>query len=924
MKLNSNDKNPTTDTIVAQTNNKNHIKSSLFEITLNRQLNIQNKNITETIIDSDGLPKHQIRKTKISGENYPPIRKYNSIRRWNREKASVIDLANHIRQGFAITPALYKANAENITEKSIEGFWGLCLDFDDHTAIEDSLKLVYVCEYANIAYKSPSWSEQKPKHRIVIVYPRKVTVAEQKAVYRWAKCAENYGSCDHSSFNETQYFNGCRLKDDDAVIVLNENVNFPIDLIIALGNDLLESDGESSVDSGVIENEYHNGNENDNEKNEKVYFTTFDKTENGDQAEDETITTKILRDINERITNAIHNGDKTKLYSELYDHRFNNDRGLSRTDKESGILDKWEGYNPFSVTNATGTSFVISEKDKSLPMIWSIRSGDIPVYNAETGKHQHGGTFIDYFYLLNVNDYGDLSDTKEFKTLVTDIYKRFGVEPFKFRGRGRPRNSENIRQLKETDLQDQIDLIELSWNDYIKPNFFLCMWESKEKLYFVNDGTIWRYVTTKTIDTVLARHIKRILGMSENAIINQKIFNYCMLKIKSGCLEPINQPFDPVDYYIPFKNGAFNLLTKRLEPYEDLKIYNVTTYNFDYEHVADGDEEIEAINRYWSLWLNDENKAQTWIKWLILNAQQQAHKTGKVVGFIGEAGGGKSTAGKFIKNVVGIFAGVEDADNVFNDNNRFSYQCLGEYTSLILEEFSGNSKICSMKKLKKITGHSDGNPAKVKIEKKGFSPVETMVKVAITFDSEKRINIFDDDKGSYRRIVFFVIKEESKNKELWNNYSYLIQSPEKTRKYLFWALQQDTHLTMREFMESLETETFKEETQHIKIENDPIYDFCEDKLIVTTKGTHRITNEELYEVYKKWCSDSGVPAKKKIGRNNYKSDIERCLKEYFGWKPELNTKGEKLDMWKENNNVYKGLTNAILRDNDLERIENLD
>lgn len=861
--------NSTTENIITQSNGH----YNLYRVSINRELNIQNSKITHSYID-DGITKYRI----ISEDNgkKAPIKLYHNGKHWKVEETTVEGLAGLLKKGYAITPAIY--NGKPIKEENIDNYWGLVIDFDkgENLGIKETLENS-ASQYANIIHKSPSWCEECQKHRLIFVYPEPIKPSEQKLVYEWAK--DYYPDCDHSSFTAVQYFNGSRLSDDEAVQVLNKNSVFPLEFVLSYGKEKLEQiESKNAKETLVLE-----------------------------KSDSEEITIKVLRDINERITNALHDGDKTAIYNALYDHQFNE---RSVTSADTDVIRKWEGRNPFSRTNSTGTSFVISEKDSELPAVWSSRTNEDVVYVNNKGLQRNGGSIIDFFYLVSKQnpdligdgDAYDLTGNKDFKRLVNDLYSLFDVDPFRFRGKGRPK-SELTKEIEQA-----IAEIANQWDKVIKPNIYLCGWETNDCFYFGNKGTHWSIIGHKTVYAMcLSRLVKQIL---QNDFLSEhpKVISFCMQKIKSGSIDELQEIPGSVDYYIPFKNGAFNVLTKQLESYDEVVLYNLRSYPFDYEEIEDNDPDIERLTKYWYEWLEDDVRAETLVTWAILNCQQQAFKTGKAIGFIGTSEAGKSTFGKFLHRVMNTFAfKCSDSVNIFADNNRFGFQNLNNITTLIMEEFSGASKDCSMRKFKQIFGSVDEGINKISIEQKGKTPYEVDNRVALTFDSEKEITIYKDDKGSYRRILFYVITEKNQKKQLWDDNKSHLTDLKKCRKFLMWALKKDTKETLARFRELASSEKFKNEATEIKKNNDPLYEFCEEYLVVDMDLEIATNMHEIYAEYKRWCEQTNTKPIPLGTSRGLGVQLRKTLKEFYGWTP-ITYKDKDTDEMKERKQMKKNGT----------------
>lgn len=155
------------------------------------------------------------------------------------------------------------------------------------------------------------------------------------------------------------------------------------------------------------------------------------------------ITEKVLSYFHKTIFVEKCNSDIDKLYC-LHDHKFRK-RRVSGQESSLGITRKWDGSNPFSSTNSTGTSLCVSQFGNKLPVFFDRSQNYGEVSHLEQGKYRHGGTFISYWWEcgklgvltelgIKRKPYtGELWDKGKFLSVLKDIAKYFGVEPFSIR-----------------------------------------------------------------------------------------------------------------------------------------------------------------------------------------------------------------------------------------------------------------------------------------------------------------------------------------------------------------------------------------------------------------------------------------------------------------------------------------------------------
>jgi hypothetical protein len=304
----------------------------------------------------------------------------NTAQNWKQQIFTVDQFASYISCGGTWRPGINNHGDKNVSE-TINRFNCIALDFDGlplpgeakPSGFSDGAMLT---PSAAIAYRTLSWSKEKPyKERLVFIFDRQVNADEYKTIFK--ELRKVYPNSDPACGDNIRFFFGS-----------NQPCLFYRDVTLEV---------DSILNSAPQE-----------KPKEKRAATKSKKT-----SKHLTMAEIVYRDI----LSTKLDGDVEKLYC-LWPHNFK-----ERTpDAEDSIL-KLEGRNPFSATDSTGSSFVVTQLEGQLP-IWHDRSMNLGSQNGFNGGN--GGTIFEYWFKLHP-DFKNSDVRFSMASVIISIYRHFEV-----------------------------------------------------------------------------------------------------------------------------------------------------------------------------------------------------------------------------------------------------------------------------------------------------------------------------------------------------------------------------------------------------------------------------------------------------------------------------------------------------------------
>jgi hypothetical protein len=296
---------------------------------------------------------------------------------------------------------------------------------------------------------------------------------------------------------------------------------------------------------------------------------------------------------------------------------------------------KWEGRNPFSETNSTGTSLVASVKD-----------GRILFYDRASGEH---GCSIFGFYDSCVKDESILADSlyrSEFDNVVKAIKNKLKINWLDAKSTLYYVDEKGNRKLK-----DILNIL----HQYIYP-------ELRGNLYRVDDiddGVFlgYNFYYYEESGWAMTQGFEKVRELIKNTFY--KLFGYQMpsnilAMIKDSLVVDVpdwmvlKTPPKPDLGYVFFSNGAYNLKSKKLENYSN-KLWYFS--KLDYPYIKSTGQGIDK----WTDALVRSGVSEDDIKIILssylLTMHNQFFRVNKVLFFYGTPKSGKTTSAQiFLKS----------------------------------------------------------------------------------------------------------------------------------------------------------------------------------------------------------------------------------------------------------------------------------
>lgn len=323
---------------------------------------------------------------------------------WKSQNVTVDELKDLIKQGYSYRPAVKEGGTD---KKAITHCEFLCLDFDKST-FQATLSNEKYTPKALFLHTTPSFKPgENEKHRVIWHLSRPCTVKEIEHLYLVLLSA--YPEADQAVKDAGRFFYGCNREGfcQDINLEAQLDVEELLKVSVKKPKTKTKTFKSKKKESEVVPDDEATEALSQVTKNRKAKKSPLQELQEQGQQEND-----FILDILDTL-----DGDLNRLFC-LYDHNLT-PVNVGGVDASQGWDEKWQGSNPFSDTDSSGTSFLVSYRDGFAP-VWYDRSN-----NKSSGKYgNHGGTFFEYWHSQKFAD-----QPFDKCQIISDIASHFEVDP---------------------------------------------------------------------------------------------------------------------------------------------------------------------------------------------------------------------------------------------------------------------------------------------------------------------------------------------------------------------------------------------------------------------------------------------------------------------------------------------------------------
>lgn len=339
---------------------------------------------------------------------------------------------------------------------------------------------------------------------------------------------------------------------------------------------------------------------------------------------------------------------------------------------------KWQGFNPFSRTNASGTSLVASVKD-----------GKIIFYDRSSSEND-GATIYGLIDSVE-NKYSCLVDALDYEDFQKLVYRVFG--DLKIKLLDYASDCHYIDEKGKPKLKDIITIL----NDFVYPELkgFLYHYPNifdnslNGDIYYIYSSKGWYQSQSKdSLRSIIIDKFQEIFRMDMPSKLINSLNDKVLIAIPEY-LRLESRPIPNVNYQF-FANGYYDLEKKTLNPYSN-KIWYFRDEVLPYPYKPSTGEAIELLQQGFNQSALIEEDQQILKTSLILIAQNQFFKTQKFLYLYGITTSGKSAFSSIIAKMFNCM--IHSADTV----NKSGEDYIGTYIKkvTVLDEVVSVTKIMS-------------------------------------------------------------------------------------------------------------------------------------------------------------------------------------------------------------------------------------
>ena len=373
--------------------------------------------------------------------------------------------------------------------------------------------------------------------------------------------------------------------------------------------------------------------------------------------------------------------------------------------------------------------------------------------------------------------------------------------------------------------------------------------------YYWYENGYYKRTDKNTVKAKISAYIPD--GIANDNLLNN-VYNLMLADVDHMARE---EEFNNEENYINFKNGLYNLTTRKLEPHNEHILYT-RQINTEYIEGANVADVTSAFTKFIGDLCKGVDGAIDWQKYKALQeilglaiSNVYGHRTKKAAILYSPIGNtGKSQFLSLISNLIGPeHITTIPLQNMNEDKGRFAFANAG-LIRLIMNGDQGKATIKDSSIFKQVTGGDY-----IKTEGKG-KDIKALVFKGFIIIACNDLPYFADDKGDhvYRRMYIVPCTHEVPEKE--RDASILNKMLEELPAIANWAIEGLHRLRDNNYNFS-EVAAGQEVIANYRKNSDTVYSFLMDEgYIITKNPADKVSKKELLTAYNKYCLDNGRQA----------------------------------------------------------------
>lgn len=373
--------------------------------------------------------------------------------------------------------------------------------------------------------------------------------------------------------------------------------------------------------------------------------------------------------------------------------------------------------------------------------------------------------------------------------------------------------------------------------------------------YYWYENGYYKRTDKNTVKAKISAYIPD--GIANDNLLNN-VYNLMLADVGHMARE---EEFNNEENFINFKNGLYNLTTRKLEPHNEHILYT-RQINTDYIEGASTVDITSTFTRFIGDLCKDVNGVIDWQKYKALQeiiglaiSNVYGHRTKKAAILYSPIGNtGKSQFLSLISNLVGPeHIATIPLQNMNEDKGRFAFANAG-LIRLIMNGDQGKATIKDSSIFKQVTGGDY-----IKTEGKG-KDIKALVFKGFIIIACNDLPYFADDKGDhvYRRMYIVPCTHEVPENE--RDASILNKMLQELPAIANWAIEGLHRLRENNYNFS-EVAAGQEVIANYRKNSDTVYSFLMDEgYIITKNPADKVSKKDLLTAYNAYCLDNGRQA----------------------------------------------------------------